>query len=72
MASDRLSLFKYVSLLNTDDEARAWLLWSREVLQGHEEDRKHLRKGRAERAVRSARTGVFRKPQRAYRPRRLK
>jgi len=60
---------RFIGRIESDVEAKKFLTWAARVVRAHRRDARGGRPKIAARIVRSAPEGLFRRPERAYRPR---
>lgn len=67
--SARHDMARFVATITSEGKATEFLSWATRVLEAHRQDGKGVRGGRAARVIRETSLPVFRRPDRAYRPR---
>ena len=67
--SARRDLNRFVATIRSDASAKDFMEWATRVLEANRTDGKSIRGGLASRAIRETPLPIFRRPDRAYRPR---
>jgi len=65
--SARRDMARFMSKMDSDEQAQEFLEWGVNVLRAHHEDAKSVRRNRARQLIAQTKLPIFRKPDRAYR-----